>query len=295
MKLLTFKHEKKTRIGVLDNGCVVDVTAVDPDVPGDMNALIELGDEGIAMVSGALRRASGDNRIDVDEVKILAPIPKPHRNIFCVGKNYHAHAEEFHGSGFDAADKTAIPDVPIFFTKATTSVIGPSEPIPASSDPAASTDYEVELVIVIGSGGRNIDPQDVAKHIFGYTIINDVTSRGLQRRHKQWFLGKSFDGFCPMGPCIVTTDEVGELDRIEVRTLVNGELRQKALVRDMIFDVPTIISTLSSVVSLQPGDLIATGTPDGVGIGFEPPRYLIPGDQVVLTIEPIGELCNPVV
>jgi 2-keto-4-pentenoate hydratase/2-oxohepta-3-ene-1,7-dioic acid hydratase in catechol pathway len=185
--------------------------------------------------------------------------------------------------------------VPVIFTKATTSVIGPHDPIPAHLDPTSSVDYEGELTVVIGKGGRGIRAQDAFEHVFGYTIINDVTARTLQHRHKQWFLGKSLDGFCPMGPAVVTRDEVPDVRALQLLTRVNGELRQDAPVADLIFDIPTLIATISLGTTLLPGDLIATGTAAGVGIGFDPPRYLKAGDEVAVTIEPIGTLTNPVV
>jgi 2-keto-4-pentenoate hydratase/2-oxohepta-3-ene-1,7-dioic acid hydratase in catechol pathway len=173
-------------------------------------------------------------------------------------------------------------------------VIGPGVPIKASADWTGSVDYEVELAVVIGVGGRQIKKADAYAHVFGYTIINDVTSRTLQHRHKQWFLGKNFDTFCPMGPCLVTADEIADVTRLVVSTRLNGEERQRAVVKDLIFDIPTLIETLSAVMTLEPGDIIATGTPAGVGIGFNPPRFMKPGDRVAVEISGIGVLENPV-
>jgi len=243
------------------------------------------------------RRAvkSAESRIAFDSVKIHAPFPRPAKNILCVGKNYHDHAREFHQSGFDAsAGSDAVPELPIMFTKWPNSVIGPGEAIPSGNDYTQSTDYEGELTVVIGPGGRNITKERAYDHVYGYTIVNDATARTLQNRHKQWFLGKSLDGYCPMGPCIVTSDEIEDVSQLRLITKVNGELRQDALVSQLIFDIPTLIETLSKVMTLEPGDLIATGTCAGVGIGFDPPRFLKPGDRVAITIEPIGTLENPV-
>ena len=225
----------------------------------------------------------------------LAPIHRPRRNIFCVGKNYREHAREFERSGFDASSGRAeIPDAPIFFTKVPETVIGPGEPI--SYDPAVSTaiDYEGELTVIIGKGGRSIPVSQALSHVWGYTIINDVTARDVQSRLKQWHVGKSFDTFCPMGPWAVTADEI-ELADTRLRTWVNGELRQDANTRDLIFDVPTIIAVLSAGLTLYPGDVIATGTPAGVGIGFKPPRYLKSGDVVAIEIDGLGRLENTLV
>jgi 2-keto-4-pentenoate hydratase/2-oxohepta-3-ene-1,7-dioic acid hydratase in catechol pathway len=213
----------------------------------------------------------------------------------CVGKNYYDHAHEFDKSGFNAtADASAVPDCPIIFTKAPSSVIGPGEDIPGHLDPTKSVDYEVELAVVIGKGGRKISKKDALKHVFGYTIVNDVTARHLQSQHKQWFLGKSIDGFCPMGPWLVTADEVGQVKKLFVESRINGEVRQRAQVKDLIFDIPTLIATLSRSMTLQPGDIIATGTPAGVGIGFKPPKFLKKGDVCTLAIDGLGVLENTV-
>ncbi len=227
-------------------------------------------------------------------VKVTAPLPKARRNIFCVGKNYFAHAREFAGSGFDSSAKAGedIPDCPIYFTKVPESVVGPTDTIEM---PAASSaiDYEAELTVIIGRGGKGIKAADAMAHVWGYTIINDVTARDWQSRHKQWHLGKSFDTFCPMGPWLVSADEC-DGTKTRVRCYVNGELRQDASTTDLIFDIPTLIETLSAGITLYPGDVIATGTPVGVGIGFKPPKYLKSGDLVRVEIDGIGSLNNPV-
>ncbi len=290
MRLVTFADGKGQRLGVLEGEEIADVTAAARDLPQAIAAYC--GNDRLAELRQALGRAP---RLRLADVRLLAPIPRPAKNIFCVGKNYHEHAKEFHDSGFDAsAGAAAIPDLPIIFTKAATTVIGPEAPIPGSSDPTQSVDYEGELTVVIGKGGRGIRKADAYAHVFGYTIINDVTARTLQHAHKQWFLGKNLDGFCPMGPCVVTADEVPDVGGLRLETRVNGEVRQSAAVSDLIFDIPTLIETISGVMTLEPGDLIATGTPVGVGIGFKPPKYLKAGDTVSITIEPIGTLTNPV-
>jgi 2-keto-4-pentenoate hydratase/2-oxohepta-3-ene-1,7-dioic acid hydratase in catechol pathway len=293
MRLVTFSDAAGTRIGIHDpaTGTVVDLAA-GTRLPRDMTAFIRLGRKGLARARRAVR--SGEGRISLAAVKLHAPIPRPAKNILCVGKNYHEHAREFHSSGVDATGKEAVPEVPIMFTKWPNSVIGPGEPIPAASDYTDSTDYEGELAVVIGEGGRNIAGKDAYDHVYGYTIVNDVTARTLQNRHRQWFLGKSLDGYCPMGPCIVTADEVKDVGKLRLVTRVNGEVRQDAMVSDLIFDIPALIATVSRVMTFDPGDLIATGTCAGVGIGFDPPRYLKKGDVVAVTIEPIGTLESPV-
>jgi 2-keto-4-pentenoate hydratase/2-oxohepta-3-ene-1,7-dioic acid hydratase in catechol pathway len=251
---------------------------------------------GPAVLRAAKSAAHGGKaRLPRHSVEILAPLPRPARNIFCVGKNYHEHALEFDRSGFNAGrTKDAVPSFPIIFTKASNSVIAEGRPIPAHLDPTASVDYEGELAVVIGKGGIGISRENALDHVFGYTIVNDVTSRLLQKQHQQWFLGKSIDGFCPMGPAIVTTDEIIDPRALRLQTFVNGELRQDAMVSQLIFDIPTLIETLSRTITLEPGDIIATGTCAGVGIGFDPPKYMSRGDKVAIKIEPIGTLENPV-
>lgn len=233
--------------------------------------------------------------VALKSVKLAAPVGPLAKNVICVGKNYHDHAQEFARSGVDqSGDKQEVPADPVIFTKSTSALADPFQKIAASSDPTRTVDYEGELGVVIGKRCKNVKRVDALDCVFAYTIVNDVTARAVQQRHKQWFLGKSLDSFCPVGPWLVTRDEFGVPDAQELATFVNGERRQFAKLRDMIFDVPTFIETVSSYVTLEPGDLLATGTPAGVGIGFNPPRYLQPGDEVRVSISGIGELTNPV-
>ena len=230
-------------------------------------------------------------RLPLDAVELRAPLPRPLRNVWCVGRNYHAHAAELADSVFRAS----LPVEhawPIIFTKVPECVVGPHDDVRLPA-PSTSTqiDYESELAVVIGRGGRDIAKSRALDHVFGYTIVNDVTARDVQVRHQQWELGKSFDTFCPMGPWIVTADELDALDT-RVRGWVNGELRQDARTRDMIFDIPTLIETCSRGITLYPGDVIATGTPSGVGMGFKPPRWLVAGDVVRIEIDGIGAIEN---
>jgi 2-keto-4-pentenoate hydratase/2-oxohepta-3-ene-1,7-dioic acid hydratase in catechol pathway len=258
-----------------------------PGFDGDMVAWIKRTPS-VADIAGRI----GDWQPLVGK-RLLAPIPRPERNIFCVGKNYHEHAKEFSQSGFDtsAAKGELAPPVPVIFTKAPSTVVGCDDPVLAFADLTEQLDYEVELTVIIGKGGRGISKADALKHVWGYTIINDVTARDMQQNHRQWFLGKSLDTFCPMGPWIVTADEI-DCANLGVRCWINDELRQNANTNDLIFDVPTIIATLSAGMTLQPGDIIATGTPAGVGIGFKPPKFLKSGDTMKLTIDKIGTLIN---
>ncbi|MEU1185369.1 fumarylacetoacetate hydrolase family protein [Streptomyces sp. NPDC005820] len=281
------------RVGVLDSErrVVHDATGLLPPGTG-MLELIERWHE----LGPVLRDAAGDRAVlPLDSVRLLAPIPVPRRNLFCVGKNYRDHAVEFGRSGYDTPSRSeALPDRPIVFSKATTSVTGPGAGIDPHPGVTAELDYEGELAVIIGRGGRGISRERAFDHVWGYTIVNDVTARDLQRDHKQWLLGKSLDTHCPMGPYAVTADEVTDVTALRVETTVNGELRQSAQVKDLIFDIPELIATISAGTTLLPGDLIATGTPAGVGIGFDPPRFLGTGDLVEVSITGLGTLRNRV-
>jgi 2-keto-4-pentenoate hydratase/2-oxohepta-3-ene-1,7-dioic acid hydratase in catechol pathway len=224
-------------------------------------------------------------------VKLRAPLPQPLRGLFCVGRNYHAHAAELAGSVFRGS-APAEHTWPIVFSKVAECVIGPTDVVrmPGASV-SEQIDYESELAVVIGRGGINIPRSRAMDHVLGYTVVNDVTARDVQVRHQQWDLGKSFDTFCPMGPWITTADELDGQDT-RVRGWVNGELRQDARTRDLIFDIPTLIETCSRGITLLPGDIIATGTPSGVGMGMTPPRWLKAGDVVKVEIDGIGHIEN---
>lgn len=275
---------------------IIPFAALGSDLPASLGDLVAGGADSLARLGAAAASVPAGSALDPAGATLLAPFPRPPRNVFCIGKNYRDHAEEFQGSGFDASSQgQAIPDVPILFTKATTSVVGPDAPIDSTLDPTGTLDYEGELAVIIGTGGRGIPKDRAMRHVWGYTIVNDVTARDTQLRHKQWFLGKSADTFCPMGPCVVTADEIPDVSALRLTTRVNGETRQSAVVADLIFDIPTIIATLSAGITLEPGDIIATGTPAGVGIGFAPPRFLRPGDHVSVEITGIGVLENRVV
>lgn len=228
--------------------------------------------------------------LPVSSVQLDAPIPVPRRNVFCVGRNYHAHAKELQTSVFK--DNDANPESwPIVFTKVPESVTGPFDDVRIPREVSDQIDYEAELCIVIGKGGRNISRAEALSHVFGYTVVNDVTARDVQIRHQQWDLGKSFDTFCPMGPWIVTSDEL-DGTKTRVRCWVNGELRQDGPSENMIFDIPTIIETCSRGITLYPGDMIAMGTPAGVGMGMKPPRYLKAGDVVRVEVDGLGVIEN---
>jgi 2-keto-4-pentenoate hydratase/2-oxohepta-3-ene-1,7-dioic acid hydratase in catechol pathway len=283
MRFATVEYKGKTFVGVVDKAGE-NVTALKGIT--DMNDVFR----GSAKVD-----ASGE-KIPLSAVKLKAPIPLPLRNIMCVGKNYTEHAKEFAASGFDSSASSAadaIPTAPIIFTKVPQSVIGPGEAILYPTGVSEQLDYEAELAVIIGKGGRGIPIAKTMDHVWGYTIVNDVTARDLQAKHKQWFLGKSMDTFAPMGPFCATADEV-DLKTGGIKCWVNGELRQDAKFSDLIFDVPTLIATISAGITLMPGDIIATGTPVGVGIGFKPPKFLKKGDKIDMEVAGIGRLSNHV-
>ncbi|HEX9007029.1 MAG TPA: fumarylacetoacetate hydrolase family protein [Bacteroidota bacterium] len=291
MRIATFFHGGVRQVGRVS----ADGASVHPFLLGEVAreigalALVNLLAEGSPLPpEGA--------PLDLSEVTLDAPIPRPRRNIFCVGKNYREHIREFSQSGFDTTVSKGSDDVPshpIIFSKVPESVVAPGAAIRIPAGISEAIDYEAELAVVIGRGGRGIPAGEAMRHVFGYTIVNDVTARDWQQRHKQWHLGKSFDTFCPMGPWLVTADELDGTDTT-VRCWVNGELRQDGRTTDLIFPIATLIETISAGITLYPGDVIATGTPAGVGIGFNPPRYLRSGDQIRIEIDGLGVLENPV-
>lgn len=244
-----------------------------------------------AHANGAALPALESRTVPVSSIQLLAPLPRPLRNVWCVGRNYHAHAKELQESVFKASNSD-VAAWPIVFTKVPECVIGPNDTVQLpGTGISEQIDYEAELAVVIGKAGKNITKADAMSHIFGYTIINDVTARDVQMRHQQWDMGKSFDTFCPMGPWIVTADEM-DGRKTRVRCWVNGEQRQDGETELMIFDIPTLIETVSRGITLYPGDVIATGTPAGVGMGLNPPRYLRSGDTVRIEIDGIGSIEN---
>ncbi|MAO92785.1 MAG: hydrolase [Rhodospirillales bacterium] len=285
MKLAVFEWKGARHIGVVSES---DDTVTRLDIASDAVA-----EAGVTALIGRDLPATAEV-LALSDVSLLAPVPRPRRNIFCVGKNYFDHAHEFASSGFDSsAAKGAIPEAPIIFSKVPECVVRTGDPIRIDASVSTAIDYEAELAVIIGKGGRNIAPEAALSHVWGYTIVNDITARDLQGQHSQWLIGKSQDSFCPMGPWAVTADAV-DLADTTVKCWVNGEIRQDSNTKLLIFDVPTIIAALSNGITLQPGDVIATGTPAGVGIGFKPPKYMVPGDVVRVEISGIGTLENPV-
>lgn len=284
MKLITYLHEETIFIGAVSDGH--DVIPLS-GIAADMLTLIRLGDEGLSRTRELMALAI--ESLALDQVTLLAPIPRPVRNIMCLGKNYAAHAEESHRA---RGDKVEIPEYPVIFTKATTAVNGPFDKIPY--DPTVSTmiDFEAELAVIIGRNGRNISREDALSHVFGYTVMNDVTARDLQRLHKQFFKGKSLDGSAPLGPWIVTADEIDNPQDLQITCSVNGDLKQDGNTSQMIFDIAETIVQLSKGMTLLAGDIIATGTPSGVGFARTPPEFLKPGDEITCTVERVGSIRN---
>ncbi|WP_349536542.1 bifunctional fumarylacetoacetate hydrolase/alpha/beta hydrolase family protein [Rhodococcus rhodochrous] len=256
----------------------------------DTGAPVESLQQIIAGGRDALSRLTADDAATAGA--LLAPLT-PHRNVFCVGRNYSEHAAEFARSGFDATDNNTnpIPEFPVVFTKPAASVIASGDQVDPHTDVTSALDYEGEIGVIIGKRASKVSKAEAMDYVWGYTLINDVTARDLQHSHKQWFIGKSLDTFCPMGPWAVSADEI-DINDVQLQTRINGELRQDANTAQLIFDVPTIIETLTAGITLEPGDVIATGTPVGVGIGFDPPKYLAPGDEMVVTAPGLGELRN---
>ena len=266
------------------------LAADDPALSGDLAALIACGAAGVE----AARRVaeSAAVAIPAERVRLLAPLPRPAKNVFCVGRNYADHIAE----GARAQNvRIDVTEVPVFFTKPPTAVIGPGAAVPIFPHVSTKIDYEVELAVVIGTAGRDIPRESALDHVFGYTILNDISARDVQRRHGgQYFKGKGLDGSCPLGPWIVTADAIPDPAALGIRLRVNGELRQDSTTAAMIFDIPTLIASLSEGMTLEPGDIIATGTPSGVGYAMDPPRFLVDGDTVSCEIDGIGTLENPV-
>jgi 2-keto-4-pentenoate hydratase/2-oxohepta-3-ene-1,7-dioic acid hydratase in catechol pathway len=285
MRLISYFESNHTAVGVLTgDGHLVPLPF------GTMNDLIAAGEAGLGLAREALTRGLKRRQ---EGVRLAAPIPAPHRNIFCLGWNYADHSRE--SAAIRGKGEVKLPTRPIFFTKATTSVLAPEAPIPAHAGVTSQLDWEVELGVVLGLGGVDIPRDQAMAHVFGYTIINDVSARDVQTGHGgQFFKGKSLDGTCPMGPWLATRDEVADPHALRLCSRVNGVTKQNASTGQMIFDVPAIIEWLSKGMTLLPGDIIATGTPAGVGFARTPPEYLRPGDVVECEVEGLGILRNPV-
>lgn len=302
MYFVTYEKNGVNEIGVLtkDQTKIIPLLAAEKQffgattLPETMLGFVQAGDAAVARAGEVLVKAEADAAfpfVSLSDVKVLAPIPRPAKNIFCIGKNYREHAMEFDKT---ADPNIAIPKFPVIFTKAVTTVIGPNDEINSHSDVTSELDYEVELAVIIGRKGTHIAKEDAMDYVFGFTIMNDVTARDLQKKHNQWFRGKSLDTFAPMGPYLVHKSSVERPDNLGISLKVNGEIRQNANIGDLIFDIPTLLATISDGLTLEPGDIIATGTPAGVAMGFNPPRFLKAGDELELAITGLGTLKNKV-
>jgi 2-keto-4-pentenoate hydratase/2-oxohepta-3-ene-1,7-dioic acid hydratase in catechol pathway len=291
MKFLTFSHQGIEKIGVLLPEGILDLSAVKAsdagagDVPDTMLELIDGGETALATVKRAADKKNPAHILALSAVTVLAPIPRPRKNIFCVGKNYVDHVAEMSGK---------LPEHPVIFSKPPTTVIGPEMEIDSHPAVTSELDYEGELAVVIGKRAKSVAKKDAFDYVFGYTILNDVTARDKQSLHGQWLLGKSFDTFCPMGPVLVHKDDMPNPHDLELCTRVNGEVRQATNTSLMIFDIATVIATITQGTTLEPGDIIATGTPSGVGKGMKPPKFMKAGDVVEVEIKGLGILRNPV-
>ncbi len=292
MRLVTCRYRDKVCLGTLD-GERVTSPALAPGWDGrfpDMLSLIAAGAAGLRAFAAVA--AAGDGMaVARADVELMAPIPRPRQNVICMGWNYSDHVQE--------TKKTAVtgdrPQYPIMFTKAASCVTGPFDDVPHDPEISDKMDWEVELGVVIGRAGHKVAPEDALDHVFGYVVINDITAREMQKRHKQFYLAKSLPRACPMGPAIVTADEIPDPQALRLKCRVNGEVKQDASTAAQIFDVATVISCLSRSPGLEAGDVIATGTPSGVGYARTPPEYLHPGDVVECEIEKIGRIENKIV
>jgi 2-keto-4-pentenoate hydratase/2-oxohepta-3-ene-1,7-dioic acid hydratase in catechol pathway len=287
MKLITYL-DGHLRVGAVAGGRVADLS----EKFDSMQTLIEEGEPALEEARSLAEKANPQT--EVSEVELRAPIPHPRRNVFCMGWNYLTHFEE--GQGRRGDNQEELPEYPTFFDKPTTTVVGPYDDIPFDPDFSEKMDYEAELAVVIGRAGRSIPAAEAMDHIFGYTLANDVTARDVQRRHGgQWLKGKGMDGSCPLGPWIVTADEIADPQDLPVRCDVNGVQKQDSNTRFMVFPIARLIEELSLAMTLLPGDILLTGTPEGVGYARTPPEYLSPGDEVTVTIPDIGRITNRVV
>ena len=275
MKLITYRYAGKEAVGILENEAVR---------PLPVNSMVEL------IESGSIPAPTGET-LSLADVELLSPIPRPRQDVICLGINYKAHADE--AAGYDAAFIKEKP-IPIYFSKRVCEAVVPGGMIQSHPGLVERLDYEAELAVIIGKTAKNVPAAQAADYIFGYTILNDVSARVLQTAHKQWYFGKSLDGFTPMGPCITTADEIAFPPKLAIRARVNGELRQDSTTDLLITGIADIIAELSSGMTLLPGTIIATGTPSGVGMGFDPPRFLKSGDVVECEIKGIGVLRNTV-
>ena len=294
MRVATCKHNDQVHLAVVQDNSVY-FPALNDKWPAHINSMLELidaGENSLQVLREEVAQADVSQWIPLSEVELLSPIPRPRQNIMCLGWNYIEHVAETSGKSLEAPK---LPKYPIIFTKAASSMNGPYADIPVDLEVSNKMDWEVELAVIIGKKGQGIRKENALEYVFGYSIINDVSARDFQKRHKQFFVGKSFTGACPMGPWIVTADEIPDPQRLNLKSYVNNKLKQDSNTKYQIFDVATVIESLSKGMTLEVGDVIATGTPSGVGYVRNPPEYLIPGDIVECEIENIGKISNPII
>lgn len=301
MKLVTYRDgaDGEGRLGVVQDGLVVDVEllgdAVGEALPSTMLDLIDLGPDAQAAITRALAETDGKRPAGIavheDNVRLLAPIPRPRKNIFGIGLNYVEHVAESAKSLDTSKD---LPKEPVVFSKPPTSVIANGEAIQHNASMTQMLDWEVELAVIIGKRATRIAKDDAMSHVFGYSVINDVSARD-NRRAGQWIFSKGQDTYCPFGPAIITADDVADPHNLDLWLTKNGEEKQRSNTKHLLFDIPTLIADISSGITLEPGDIIATGTPAGVGAGREPQEWMWPGDVIECGVDGIGILSNPVI
>ena len=294
MKLITCHYRNETHLGVMDGERVLL-----PALRGgwreryaDMLALIDAGARGLDELREFIAGAGAGIAVAMRDVRLLAPIPRPRQNVICLGWNYADHVQE---TAAKSGRENKLPEHPVVFTKDASSVAGPCDDFVHDAGVSRRMDWEVELGVVVGRAARKVGKSDALAHVFGYTVINDITARDLQKRHKQFFIGKSLPGSCPMGPCIVTADEIPDPQNLALSSRLNGVVKQDSTTASQIFDVATVIAILSQGLALEPGMVISTGTPEGVGYARNPPEYLQPGDVIECEVENIGTLANRIV
>lgn len=293
MKLVTFSVKGIDKTGVLsDCGCsIIPLKENGFDYETMNDVVCKMSKDELKKLD-ELKSKNPKGVLNKNDVKIEAPIPEPMQDVICLGINYMAHAEEsmrYKKEAF-ATDK----NYAVYFAKRVNRAWADGDEIPSYNDFISTLDYESELAVIIGKDAKDVKREDAYNYVFGYTIVNDVTARELQTKHKQWYFGKSLDGFTPMGPCILTADEVKNPPVFRVKSYVNGELRQDGTTDLLIHDIPEIISELSHGFTLKAGTIISTGTPDGVGMGFQPPKFLKPGDEVICEVDGIGKISNKI-
>lgn len=294
MRLATCKFNNQVQLAVVQADSIL-LPVKSSDWPTELNSMLQVignSEQTLQDLRVFVEQAKPEQRIPLSEVEFLSPIPRPRQNIMCLGWNYIEHVEETTGNSLEAPK---LPKYPIVFTKAASSMNGPYADIPVNLEVSNKMDWEVELGVVIGKGGKGIPRAHALEHVFGYTVINDISARDYQKRHKQFFIGKSFTGACPMGPWIVTADEIPNPQTLNLQSRVNNQIKQDSNTKYQIFDVATVIESLSQGMMLEPGDIIATGTPSGVGYVRNPPEYLMPGDVVECEIESIGMIRNRII